>query len=435
MEPKKDEFVNKLQTLINDANELLAPIIEKIKNSDERARLHNSHWSQRHRLLVLLDETNRILENSIVPIDSPLFVAELQDSITIIRKWSKDPLWIGILPSLVNSDHFTHTIAKLHIASHFQETGYKVEIIPRGNDASPDLRVQARGETDQWLYIECYQPEFLNGKPIDLTIRRVNTIVENCMSKARKQIANRHGILALCTIHQSNSNIQILVAAIKKRLEETKRTYLAGIALVSRNVLHTDTRDEFSFQPVISFELISNPAYFGVIDIKSDDSANLPNRIVKGRLVDLEGTPFKVVDPSHDYSPISSNVTPKEEKLRIIESPNPIERTMGRSPNKKVIPLYKGKGNINFLCGSCNACLVENSWQLSLTNFVLQCPLCNSFNEIPMQNLEGHQVTRVAFSPGYFDSDVSLDLHRNFCFEGIGKDAVMKFKKDMKTTR
>jgi hypothetical protein len=69
-----------------------------------------------------------------------------------------------------------------------------------------------------------------------------------------------------------------------------------------------------------------------------------------------------------------------DKKLKIIPTPQPNTRAVFVG---KVLPLIKGKGNLNLLCGNCNAKLVEGINEGQINNIVIQCPICKLHNEIP----------------------------------------------------
>jgi hypothetical protein len=69
-----------------------------------------------------------------------------------------------------------------------------------------------------------------------------------------------------------------------------------------------------------------------------------------------------------------------DRKLKIIPEPKPNTRTVFVG---KVLPLIKGVGNLNLLCGNCNAKLIEGIDEGQIRNIVIQCPICKLYNEIP----------------------------------------------------
>ena len=71
------------------------------------------------------------------------------------------------------------------------------------------------------------------------------------------------------------------------------------------------------------------------------------------------------------------------EHLGLISKPAPKTRAIIHSEDKNVLPLLKGQGNVNYLCGKCEAIIAERIWKLSLGNIVVECPSCQSYNEFP----------------------------------------------------
>lgn len=67
-------------------------------------------------------------------------------------------------------------------------------------------------------------------------------------------------------------------------------------------------------------------------------------------------------------------------KTRVIPEPTERTRTVLKS---KVTPVIRGEGgDVTYLCGACNAVLVESITPGQVTNIVFQCPICNAFSEI-----------------------------------------------------
>jgi hypothetical protein len=76
--------------------------------------------------------------------------------------------------------------------------GHKVEIVPRGRETSPDLRLQSIGGAQEWLYVECYQPNQLSGKPSKISEDTLDGVVKRSMAKARRKFEKSHpGIMAV----------------------------------------------------------------------------------------------------------------------------------------------------------------------------------------------------------------------------------------------
>ncbi|AKG52713.1 hypothetical protein DGWBC_0020 [Dehalogenimonas sp. WBC-2] len=48
----------------------------------------------------------------------------------------------------------------------------------------------------------------------------------------------------------------------------------------------------------------------------------------------------------------------------------------------KTVPIFKGDGEINVLCGSCKAVLCQGLTNNKVDNIVIKCPVCQGFNEV-----------------------------------------------------
>src|SRR5207253_3106205 len=180
------EFEASLRNLVKEIKELLSDIIEKTKDTDLRAKTARSDWSERHRLHVLLEAAEEALlaisQKRALP---SLLIEELRGVVEVLRRWSAKPNWNEIKPSLVNPAHFNHTIAKFHIAEFFERQGHHVELVPRGEESSPDLRILADAKEEQWMYVECYSPKALNGKRSNFSNDELKQIIKHSMEKAK----------------------------------------------------------------------------------------------------------------------------------------------------------------------------------------------------------------------------------------------------------
>ena len=255
-------FEKFVDDLIKDAYELLPKTIYATKPRDDQAKQRKVIWTNRHRLHVLLEaaeETKKNLpKNAIV---APWFLAELRTTLDAVRRWQKYPLWAEIEPSLKEPTHFTHTILKLLVAEHIERGGHRVDIVPRGESASPDLMLHAIGGSHDLVYIECYQPSALCGKPSDISAEEAENIVKKSMNKAKNQLGSgTPGILAICGYNQSHSNKELLRQAIESRLQKTSRHNLAGIWLITLGVLFNLDDDKWSFSSIISANFVHTQA-------------------------------------------------------------------------------------------------------------------------------------------------------------------------------
>ncbi len=70
-----------------------------------------------------------------------------------------------------------------------------------------------------------------------------------------------------------------------------------------------------------------------------------------------------------------------DKKLKTISEPSPNTRTIFIG---KVLPFFKGNGEVNLLCGNCGAKLIEGLFnEGQIRNIVVKCPVCKFFSEIP----------------------------------------------------
>jgi DNA-directed RNA polymerase subunit RPC12/RpoP len=61
-------------------------------------------------------------------------------------------------------------------------------------------------------------------------------------------------------------------------------------------------------------------------------------------------------------------------KSRVVTEPFRVEAKMGEGANAK---------RVNYVCGNCNAIVVENVIEGSMKEQVVKCNSCNSYNEFP----------------------------------------------------
>ena len=337
---------------------------------------------------VLLDaaiETKGSCHQNVVV--APWFLAEFKSIIDVSKRWQNKPIWKEIEPAFVNSTNFTHTIAKLHIAEYLSSKGHAVDIIPRGTEASPDLKMQAIGGTQEWINIECYQPYILNGGQ-KVTTDDLENIVKKSMKKAKRQLGFKTpGILAIYGFNQNMESIAELKKMVKSRLQDTERPNLCGLLIVMFLVNFKKIQETISFTPSISLNFSPNPSYFGIVDIEGDE-------------------------PEVDSGSIG-----KKEPLQGIAKPAVNSRVLLYSEN--ISPMIEGKGNVSFVCASCGFVIAKNIWKLSLLNIVTKCPSCQNYNEfVSKENVEIN-VKSIAFQRGEYPLKSKLRIKRNICLIGL----------------
>jgi DNA-directed RNA polymerase subunit RPC12/RpoP len=388
-DPIGKDLQKEIGSLVAKAYDLLYEVIEATKLSDQKAKSQNAKWWDRHRLHVLLDAANDTIQKlPLGIIVAPWFLAEFRATLEIIERWKNDPAWSIIEPSLKDKDTFKHSIAMLRIAEHFKLSKHIVEIVPTEADATPDLRVKAIGGTQDWIYIECIQPNALTGEPIEIPEQKLDNIVERSMVKAKRQFETKHpGILAILSYNQTGKTIEGLKQKLTKRLDETDRPYLAGFVLLDQSILFEKKDKEISFTPIVNAEFISNPSYFGRIDIISENPNNgskLKKVFDSIKTDDLQGKINATkITPMLRSIPQPSRRKIKEISLSVIEEPKPSSRTIIQSKKGKIFVFFEGEGNIRYKCGNCQAIIAERIWNLSINGIVVLCPSCRSYNEFP----------------------------------------------------
>ncbi len=409
--------------LTEEAKELLPEVITSTEASDNRAKVQGVHWTQRHRLRVLLEaaeETRKSLPGTVV---APWFLAELRATLDVVRRWRQSPYWRNIEKSLKDKEAFNHTIAMLHVAEHLEWGGHGVEVVKVGPGPSPDLTLRAIGGSRDAVLIECYQPAALCGKPSELGIKEAESLVKKSMEKAKRQIGtDTPGIIAICGYNQSSDNLRMLREVVEKRLSTTDRANLCGFWLIMLGVAFSPQGGRLSFRATRSAEFICNPAYFGRVDIEAKVPKDHPNLIennladiptdalvsgnVEAMLPRVEAAPRKEVKVSRI----------KSVKLNVMQEPKLLSRSIVHGRGSKVPPLFTGEGNINYQCGRCGVVLAERIWKLSLNNMVIQCPACESYNEVTTLPFADYPTALIKKGNYYFSDAVRLKSGR--CIHG-----------------
>lgn len=420
----RDEIEVTVNKLIREAYELLADVIDATKVTDNRVKRQGVDWTHRHRLHMLLEaaeDTRRSLPGTIV---APWFLAELRATLDIVRRWQKKSYWQNIEKSLNNAESFAHTIAMLHVAEHLAWGGHKVEVVAEGEKPSPDLMLRTIGGSQDIVVIECYQPSVLCGKPSDLSTEEAEKIVKKSMEKARRQVGSEiPGILAVCGYNQSSKSLQILRETVENRLSKTERINLCGFWLVMLGVEFRTEGGKISFRATRSAQFIRNPSYFGRVNIEARVPSDHPN-LIRSPLMDivtdrLVSSDIKSIPVNHAGSmPVKKTTTriTKSERLNIIEEPEVLSRSVVYGVGSKVPPLFIGEGNIDYRCGQCGGVLAKCVWNLSMSNIVIGCPTCHSYNEIPTLPYADYPTVQIMRGNYNFSEVVRLKAGR--CFRG-----------------
>jgi len=416
-----DEFNSLVRNLIRDTKELLEEVIKVNETRDKRAKAQGVDWTERHRLCVLLDTAQETLASPPNVVVAPWFLAELSATLKMVRKWRQTPFWQVIETALKEKDSYPHTIGLLHVAEHLEMGGYKANIVPEGDKPSPDLTIRATGRTQAEVAIECYQPAAMRGHLKPLTEKEAANIVKKSMGKARRQIGLRiPGIIVICGYNQSRENLRMLRHAIDERLSKTDRANLSAFWLMTLGILFKREGNTISFTPTRSAEFVPNPAYFGTVDFKSKVPTEHPN-LIKDQLLDLptDILLFSIPERRLKQANLPSPTRPKSPKktvLKLIPEPNRLSRSIIRGTGNQVPPFFTGTGNVNYSCGKCGTLLAEHIWSLSISDIVLQCPSCKSFNEFPSIAQSGYPAVLVTKGNYNFSKPVVLKPGR--CIRG-----------------
>jgi predicted RNA-binding Zn-ribbon protein involved in translation (DUF1610 family) len=71
-----------------------------------------------------------------------------------------------------------------------------------------------------------------------------------------------------------------------------------------------------------------------------------------------------------------------EIKLPVVPKPDLSTRTVLEPAKDFAGPFIKGTGDVDYLCGSCGAVLVERVTTGQIKNTVFRCPNCGQYNEL-----------------------------------------------------
>jgi len=70
-------------------------------------------------------------------------------------------------------------------------------------------------------------------------------------------------------------------------------------------------------------------------------------------------------------------------KLRAVSKVATNTSTILDPKSAEALPIMKGKGDINLLCGNCGAILVQGILRGQIRHIVIHCPICDSYNNVP----------------------------------------------------
>jgi hypothetical protein len=385
---------------LREAHQILDNIISDTKSSDLRARASGAKWFERHRLHFLLESVVRAKKSTRKDeMFNPWYIIELKSTVDLIKKWKIDEIWQDIEPSLKDKDSYMHTVGKLFLIEMFRDRGDNIELVPKSKGASPDLKIQAVGGAEEWVYIECYQPNIFSGELSDISDRRIKKAVNRAMDKAKRQFSRLNpGIIAIIGYNQPSDNWERLQKYCTIRLDNTDRPYLGGFYLVDLGVLRTLTDEGSSFRMKISLVFITNPSYFGRIDIIDPILETKPivieNRGTKksSEILDMTLSEIKK-DPQKNSRKKRNEIKRKTHTIKLI----PYKHANSEKDTIFTIkienePLFRGQSNINYACSECGRILAEKIWRFSFINVIFRCPDCQTDGKIPAQELPLHPI-------------------------------------------
>jgi hypothetical protein len=177
--------------------------------------------------------------------------------------------------------------------------------------------------------------------------------------------------------------------------------------------------------PIISVDFVPNPSYFGLVNVDSSVAKDDP-RLIRETLIDIGSE--DLISKRFGQLPRRDGVThrvtqtvttrAREEKLKIVQKPDPLTRAVIYS--KGVVPLFRGEGDINCLCGQCGSALAERAWKFSLSNIIVECPFCHLYNEFSKLERRSLPIIRwVGVAPGDYPFTDVVIVKRGVCFEGL----------------
>jgi hypothetical protein len=70
-------------------------------------------------------------------------------------------------------------------------------------------------------------------------------------------------------------------------------------------------------------------------------------------------------------------------RLRKIQKPALDTRVILEPKWKEVLPVIRGNGDLNLLCGNCGAILAQGIFGGRIRDIVIHCPVCDSYNNLP----------------------------------------------------
>jgi hypothetical protein len=189
-------------------------------------------------------------------------------------------------------------------------------------------------------------------------------------------------------------------------------------------VMFSRYENEMSFTPIVTEEFVPNPSYFGRVGMDASSPLEDP-RVVIGPLRDistdslLATTHLIEMSPEHSV-PTFAESTPEAKVESLVRIPSPartrvVLEWIGEIPS----PLFRGEGDVNFVCGCCGKVVAEHVWRFSIIDIVLKCPHCGGYNESPTLEPPPSFVSVVAIRAGRYPLRGTIVPKRAVCLVGL----------------
>jgi len=69
-------------------------------------------------------------------------------------------------------------------------------------------------------------------------------------------------------------------------------------------------------------------------------------------------------------------------QMEIIPEPKPGTASVLIRSGKGTLPIIKGQGDVNYVCGACHTVICEHVERGQIINIVFKCPQCQAYNRI-----------------------------------------------------
>jgi hypothetical protein len=190
-------------------------------------------------------------------------------------------------------------------------------------------------------------------------------------------------------------------------------------------VLYRRIREGQTLTPIIYVDFIPNTSYFGRLIISGEEIKGDPRLIKKplkeiaeGRLLQEINETSEIDVPATLAKDNQAARRSRQERLCLVDKPPNLSRAVIHC--KVSLPLFKGEGNTNYLCGQCGVVIAEYAWKFSISNIVVECASCHSFNEFPeLKPFALPVFGSVGLAKGDYDLYKPIILKRGAWFIGL----------------